>query len=271
MIFFIVVALGSYTALVGVMFLQQRQLIYFPDTHLPSPTAAGLPEMRQVSVTSEDGLKLSAWFHPAKQDQPTLVFFQGNGGNISGRGFKARHYMDAGFGVLLVGYRGYGGNPGKPSEQGLYMDGRGHLDFLNGEGVRPGQWVLYGESLGTGVAVQLAMELATKSPVGAVVLEAPYTSLGDVAAKHYPYIPARHLVSDRYDSISKIGKIRAPLFIVQGEMDGVIPVEQGKKLLDAAIGTKEALWVKGGGHNNLYEFGIAEVILKFVGKYLPNR
>lgn len=269
MISFVAVAIGVYAVLVGALYVKQRQIIYLPHKHLPSPAEAGLLEFKQVSVKSEDGLNLTAWYHPAIENLPTFVFFQGNGGNIGDRGDKVRPYINAGFGFLLVAYRGYAKNPGNPSEQGLYMDGRAHLNFLIGEGVPPEQWVLYGESLGTGIAAQLAFEWAKDKPVGAVVLEAPFTTLGDAAAKHYPYVPARYLVKDRYETISKIGKIDAPLFIVHGELDGVIPIDHGRKLLDAATAPKEGYWVNGGGHNNLYDFGVAERIMRFVGNIFP--
>ena len=168
--------------------------------------------------------------------------------------------------MLLVGYRGYGGNPGKPSEQGLYADGRAQFEFLEGQGVRPESWVAYGESLGAGVAIQLAMERARKSPIGAVVLEAPFTSLGDVAAAHYPFVPARIMVKDRFESIAKIAKVKAPVFIVNGDQDSVIPREQGKRLFQAALEPKEGHWIPGAGHNNLYDYGVPGMVIAFIRK-----
>ena len=158
MINLIAAAFGIYAALVGGLYLFQRQLIYHPSQFMASPAQAGVAEMQTLSVTTDDGLALTFWYRPALPGQPTLVFFHGNGGNLSGRGFKARPYLDAGFGVVLAAYRGYGGNPGKPSETGLYADARAQLGFLRRQGVAPAQWVLYGESLGSGVAVQMAYE-----------------------------------------------------------------------------------------------------------------
>jgi fermentation-respiration switch protein FrsA (DUF1100 family) len=222
--------------------------------------------MRPIRLTTEDGLTLTSWYRPAEPGQPTMVYFQGNGGNIAGRAFKVRPYLDAGFGMLLVGYRGYGGNPGKPSEQGLYADGRAQFEFLEGQGIGPESWVVYGESLGAGVAVQLAMEQARKSSLGAVVLEAPFTSLSDVAAVHYPFVPARVLIKDRFESIAKIDKVKAPVFIVNGDRDGVIPPEQGKRLFRAAIEPKEGHWIPGAGHNNLYDYGVSGMVIEFIRK-----
>ena len=267
------VAIGIYAALLGGLFLAQRQLIYFPSQHLASPAEAGMPEMQTLRVTTGDGLTLTFWYRPAGKGRPTLVYFHGNGGNLSGRGFKVRPYLDAGFGVLLAAYRGYGGNPGKPSETGLYADARAQLNFLKSQGVEPRNWVLYGESLGSGVAVQMAYEQAgagpqggSPDPVGGVVLEAPFSSLADAAQAHYPYVPARLLVRDRYDSMAKIDRIGAPIFIFQGEEDGVISSKQGKRLFQAAREPKQAKWVPGAGHNNLYEFGVAGLVIEFVNK-----
>ena len=268
----IAIAIGVYSALVGGLYLVQRELIYHPTQPLPSPEISGVPEMKVVRLTTEDGLILTSWYRPAQGDLPTIVYFQGNGGNIAGRGNKVLPYLDAGFGVLLAGYRGYGGNPGRPSEQGLYADGRAHLEFLKNQNIPSNQWVLYGESLGSGVAVQMAFEwvkqdqIKTNTSIGSVVLEAPFSSLGDAAQSHYPFVPARLLVKDHFDSIAKIDKIKAPLFVVNGDMDGVIPPIQGRRLFNAAREPKEGHWVQGSGHNNLYDFGVSGPIIDFISR-----
>jgi len=273
MVNFIAITFGIYTALVGGLYLVQRELIYHPTRSLPSPDISGVPEMTVVRLTTEDGITLTSWYSPAEEGQPTIIYFQGNGGNIAGRASKVRPYLDAGFGVLLAGYRGYGENPGRPSEQGLYADGRAHLAFLANQNIAPRHWVMYGESLGSGVAVQLAFERANDAQrqaggsVGAVVLEAPFSSLADAAQTHYPYIPARYLVKDRFDSIAKIDKIRSPLFVVNGDQDGVIPAAQGRRLFNAAKEPKESRWISGGGHNNLYDFGVSGLVVDFIGRY----
>ena len=275
MINLIAAAFGIYAALVGGLYLFQRQLIYHPSQFMASPAEAGVAEMQTLSVTTDDGLALTFWYRPALPGQPTLVFFHGNGGNLSGRGFKARPYLDAGFGVMLAAYRGYGGNPGKPSETGLYADARAQLGFLRRQGVAPAQWVLYGESLGSGVAVQMAYEQAlgtpgkaAPAPVGALVLEAPFSSLADAAQAHYPFVPARLLVRDRYDSAAKIGHVQAAVMIVQGEQDRVIPPKLGKWLFQAAREPKRAHWIPGAGHNNLYDYGVPGLVVDFVRKTL---
>ncbi|NQV82314.1 MAG: alpha/beta hydrolase [Rhodospirillales bacterium] len=267
----IAVALGIYAALVGGLYLMQRQLLYHPSQILPSPAQAGVAEMQTLRVTTVDGLTLAFWYRPAQPGQPTVVYFHGNGGNLAGRASKVRPYLDAGFGVVLAAYRGYGGNPGKPSESGLYADARAQLEFLSRQGVAAAQWVLYGESLGSGVAVQMAYEQALKDapePVGVVVLEAPFFSLSDTAQSHYPFVPARLLLRDRFDSGAKIKHVMAPVMIVHGSQDGVISQDQGKRLFQAALEPKQAHWIPGAGHINLYEYGVAAMVVDFVQKSL---
>jgi len=271
----IAIVIGLYTALIGGLYLIQRELIYHPSKSLPSPAISGAADMSVVRVTTKDGLTLTSWYRPAQEGQPTILYFHGNGGNIAGRGSKVRPYLDAGYGVLLVGYRGYGDNPGRPNEQGLYADGRAHLNFLKEQNIEPEQWVMYGESLGTGVAVQMALEMATgergqvSPPARAVVLEAPFSSLADAAQAHYPYVPARYLIKDRFDSLAKIKQIKSPLLIINGDLDGVIPPDQGHRLFKAAAMPKVSHWIAGAGHNNLYDFGVARLVVAFMSKNNP--
>ena len=166
--------------------------------------------------------------------------------------------------MLLAEYRGYGGNPGTPSEEGFYADGRAALDFLAAREVPAARIVLYGESLGTGVAVQLALERR----VGAVVLEAPFTSAVDVGADIYPFLPVRLLARDRFDSIAKIAAIGAPLLVLHGEADKVVPVRFGRALLAAARQPKEGVFVPGAGHADLYQHGGAGIVLDFLARRL---
>ena len=268
MINFIATIAVAYVLLVAAVYAFQRNLLYLPDRGVPDLREGGVPDMRAVSLSTNDGLTLLAWYKEAAPGQPTLVYFCGNAGHIGHRGSKARHYLDAGMGVLLVGYRGYGSNPGSPSEDGLYADGRAALDFLAATGVAPAQTVLYGESIGTGVAVHLAAERAAVAPFGAVVLEAPYASMVAVAAKHYPFLPARWLVKDRFESVSKIARVRAPVFVFHGEKDNTIPIRTGRDLFAAAVEPKESLWIAGARHNDLYDFDAPAAVIAFLRRRL---
>lgn len=255
---YLLVAIGLY--------LGQRRVLYLPDNNTPEPARAGVQEMERVSLATEDGLSLTAWWRPpATPDRPTLIHFHGNGGHIGHRGLKMRPYLDAGFGLLMVEYRGYGGNPGRPTEQGLYRDGRAAVAFAEDAGIPRHHLVLYGESLGSGIAVQLASEGRT----AAVILESPYTSMAAAAAHHYPWLPARTLIHDRYDSLSKIARIHAPLLILHGERDRVVPVGMAHELMDAAAEPKEAAYFPEAGHEDVYRHGGAEAVLAFLGRLDP--
>lgn len=262
---------GFYVVFVVVLFVFQRSLIYHPHDETPDPAAYGVPEMQVVFLDTADGLTLRSWYRPNADRRPTIVYFIGNGGHIGHRADKVRPYLDAGYGVLLAGYRGYGGNEGSPSEAGLFADGEAALAFLEAQGVDRASVVVYGESLGTAVAVQLAGRAGGGPRFGAVVLEAPFTSMADAAAYHYPYVPARYLVRDRYDSLSRIGGLSAPLLVVHGEDDRTVPPAQGRRLFAAAPAPKQHAWIAGAGHNDLYDHGAAAVILRFIDEAIaPN-
>jgi fermentation-respiration switch protein FrsA (DUF1100 family) len=239
----------------------QRALMYYPSQDLPSPKAAGVPEMAVVRLETADGLALVSWYAWAvAPGRPTIVYFQGNAGNLAGRAVKVRSFLDRGYGVLLVGYRGYGGNPGVPSERGLVADGHAALGFLAGRGVPSEQMVLLGESLGSAVAVRLAGE----STVGAVILEAPFTSAADAAQQAFPLLPVTPFIEDPYDSLSRIDRIGAPLLIVHGEQDRIVPVDQGRHLLAAAQAPKQGVFLPFAGHNDLYHYGSDDIVVAFL-------
>ena len=220
--------------------------------------------MREVAIETSDGLSLLAWYRPAQNGHETLAFFHGNAGGLGMRADKIRPYLDAGYGVLLPAYRGYGGNPGAPDEQGLYRDGRAALAYLTGNGVAAGGIVLHGESLGTGIAVQMA----TEYPVAALILEAPFTSMPAAAQYHYFWLPAKWLVRDRYDNLEKIDRVDAPLLIVHGEADRVVPTEMGRRLFEAAREPKQVRILAGAGHVDGDEFGLAGATLPFLARHL---
>ena len=260
-------AFAGYILFTGVIGCSQRRLMYHPDNSAPILGDAGVPDMAAVTHKTADGLDLLAWHRSAtREGAPTVIYLHGNAGHIGHRGHKVRPYLDAGYGVLLVSWRGYGGNPGSPTEQGFYDDARAAFDFLEAQGTPPGRIIVYGESIGGGPAVQLAVERA----VGALVLEAPFTSAADVAQRAYWFLPARYILLDRFESKSKIGDIDAPLFIVHGERDQVVPVDMGRSLLAAANEPKDARFFPGAGHNDLYDYGAADAVLDFLARVFPH-
>ena len=220
--------------------------------------------METVSFPTGDGLTLTAWYRaPAAPGGAVIVHFHGNAGHRGDRAPLMRPYLDAGFGVLLTDYRGYGGNPGKPTEAGLYADGRAALAYLAGRGVAADRVVLYGESLGTAVAVRLA----TEQRVGAVVLEAPFTSAVDIGAAAYPFVPVRWLMLDRFNSLSRIAHIGAPLLVLHGGMDATVPIAHGRRILAAAAEPKEGRFYDAAGHNDPPAFSGAEEVIAGLARH----
>ena len=230
---------GIYTALVGGIFAFQRHLMYHPVTLLAAPAVYNLPLMRDVRLQASDGITLQAWVQTARPGFPTLVYFHGNGGNLGNRASKFGSFVHAGFGLVAVSYRGFGASGGHPSEAGLYKDARAAIAYAKHQMQVPQDRLIYfGESLGTGVAIQMATE---KAPA-LLVLEAAYTSVETRSAELYPFVlGVKTLVLDKYDSLSKIKDVHAPLLMLHGELDTLIPVAHGKALFDAANEPKELI------------------------------
>ncbi|HEX7006526.1 MAG TPA: alpha/beta hydrolase [Alphaproteobacteria bacterium] len=255
---------AGYLGFGALVFVFQRRLVYFPDRTRPEPASHGAGDMRVVRYSTADGLALAAWYRPpANAGTPVIVHFHGNAGHIGDRAPLMRRYIEVGYGVLLAEYRGYGGNPGRPTEAGLYEDGRAALDFLARQGIEAGRIVLYGESLGTAVAVAVAAE----RPVGAVVLEAPFTSAVDIGVAVYPFLPVRWLMLDRFNLLRRIGAIRAPLLVLHGEQDETVPAAHGRRVLAAAPEPKEGRFFAAAGHDDLHAFGIVEEVVAFLTRH----
>ena len=258
------IALGAYAALVGGLFVFQRQLLYLPDRTRPELLGLEQLGVRETALATEDGLSLLSWYLPPRPGRPVIAYFHGNGGHIGYRVERLLRFGREGYGVLMPEYRGYGGNPGTPSETGFYADGRAALAFLDREGVAADRLVLYSESLGSGVAVALAVE----HEVAALVLEAPFTSVAEVAQSHFPYVPASRMVVDRFDSLSRISKVKAPILVLHGERDRIVPVRYGRALLAAAPEPKEGWFAPEAGHEDLARYGSLDAVVAFIDRRL---
>lgn len=258
-----------YGLFLAALFVFQRQLLYYPAAERPDPARAGLSgagtELEVVRVETADGLSLEHWYLPPHGERaPVVVVFHGNAGHIGHRADKLRFLVEAGCGLLLAEYRGYGGNPGAPTEPALTDDGARLLAWLAGRGVAPGRTWLYGESLGTGLAVKLAA--AAEPPLAGVILEASYSSIAAVAQAHYWYVPARWLVRDRWDAAARVAELRAPLLVLHGARDRVVPIRFGRALFEAAVEPKQALWLDAAEHTDLLDFAEArERVLRLLG------
>jgi uncharacterized protein len=255
-----------YVFVVVLVYINQRSMQYFPNKSFPGdPKDNGVPEMSAITITTDDGLQLLAWFAPPEnKNGKIVVYFHGNGGHIGHRQVKARYFIESGYGLMFVEYRGYGGNPGRPSEQGLYKDARAALKWLDDEGYSPAQFVYYGESIGTGVAVQMAHENQPRY----MILEAPFSSAADVAKKSYFFLPVDWLMKDRFDNIDKIANVTSSLLIVHGDEDAVIPQRLAKNLYERANHPKEFVSINGGNHNDLYEHHAGFIILEWLEKHV---
>lgn len=240
---------GVYALLLIGIFSFQRSLLYYPDHHPISLREAGAyPSFQEIPVRTADGLDLKAWYAPATSKPFTIVFFHGNGDSLLGSSLIARPYINAGYGFLAVEYRGYSGLPGKPTEAGLYADARASMHELIRRGVKSERIILFGHSLGTGVATQMAEEF----PVGGLMLLAPYLSIPKLAQIDYPFIPAEILVLDRFENDKKMKNIHVPLLIANGEWDEVIPPSQGKQLYALANEPRQYNSLPDCGHNDAF-------------------
>jgi fermentation-respiration switch protein FrsA (DUF1100 family) len=250
----------AYLAVVAGLYLFQRSLIYRPDQARPEAAPLGIPGLRDVTLRTADGLDLLAWYVAPPPGGPLVVYFHGNGGTIASRSERVRRLAHEGIGVLMLEYRGYGGNPGTPTEAGLFTDARAALDFAAAQGIDAERLVIWGESLGTGVAVAMASERRA----AAVILESPYTTLAAAAQRAYPFVPVDPLLKDRFDSLSRIARINAPLLVAHGELDEVVPVDLGRTLFAAAHEPKQAWFAPAGHHADLSQHGLLDTVLTFL-------
>jgi pimeloyl-ACP methyl ester carboxylesterase len=253
------IALCLYVGLATMIYLAQRSLMYFPETIHTTPAAAGLPQAEEVSLTASDGAQVLVWHVPPQDGKPVILYFHGNGGALKYRVERFRKLIGAGIGLVALEYRGYGGLPGSPSEPGLIADAEAAYAFAIAH-YPAQQIVLWGESLGSGVAVALAAE----KPVGRVILEAPFTSALAIGQQRYWYLPVRLLMKDQFRSDQRIGKVTAPLLILHGVQDRVIPYAMGEHLFDLANKPKHIVRFLDGGHEDLDQNGAFDAVGRFL-------
>jgi len=253
-----------YAAVAGGMFAFQRHLIYHPENHVEAPEHYGLTGFEDVRATTPDNVLLQLWYHPAAKGFPTIVYYHGNAATLANRAGIFAALTEKGFGLLGLSYRGYAKSQGSPTEQGLYIDARTAIAFLTeGKHIPINNIILFGESLGTGVAVQMA----TEYDVAGLILQAAYTSVASRAAEIYFYIPVQLLIQDRFDSINKIARVKAPIIMFHGELDTTIPPANSRALMAAATAPKEAFFFPQFSHNDFDSGIISAHVLDFARKY----
>jgi len=257
----LLLALVGWGGIVALAFVAQRSLMYFPEKVRTPPAAAGLPEAQEIFLQTADGEKVIAWHVPPRGEKPVVLYFHGNGGALALRADRFRALIADGTGLLALSYRGYGGSSGSPSETGLVRDAEAVYEFAAAR-YQTARLALWGESLGTGVAVALA----ATHPVAAIMLDAPFTSAAAVGAAHYPFLPVRWLMKDPFYSDRRILDVRAPALVLHGARDDVVPIAFGEKLFALIPGPKQFIRFPDAGHNDLDHYGAMQAVRWFLAE-----
>jgi uncharacterized protein len=257
---FILIIFIIYFLLLLFLYFYQRNLLYHPNENNYTGDKI-LVDIEKVKIQTSDDIELVGWYHEKNlKDKKTLIYFHGNAGSLENRIHKLNHFQDMNINFLIIAWRGFNGNKGNPSEKGLYMDGKSAIDWLIKKGVDEKNLILYGESLGTGVATHLAQN---KNYAG-VILETPFTSLIDAAKKFYPYIPVNLLLKDKFENYKKVKNINSPILIMHGEVDQIVPFSMGKKIYQMANQPKFSYFTKYDDHMMEYDESLVLALKSFV-------
>lgn len=252
---FLIAAAIAYSMAAGYMYLNQRSFVFVPSGELVTPEDKGLQNVSVETVELADGTKTTVWTaEPAEEGLPTVIYFHGNSSNLSGRWQRFKMILDSGYGLYAPTYRGYAGSEGSPSETAIISDALEHFDRAAAAGT---PIIIHGESLGTGVATAVAAE---RPDAGLLVLEAPYTALVDMAFESYPWLPVGLLMKDPMKTRDRIGNVEAPVLIIHGTEDRIIPVAHGERLFEFASDPKELRIVEGAGHGDLWKRGLWDTV-----------
>lgn len=264
--FFAIIS-ACYLSFIALYYVEQRSYLFYTSELRTPPQSVGLRNVGEMELTTPDGQHLIAWYAPPAKGEPTVFYLHGNAGALVHRANRVRLYREQGYGVFMLAYRGFSGSTGRPTETNIVADALMAYDLLAGFTPLESKIVVYGESLGTGVAVQVA---AKRRPAG-VVLESPFSSAVDVGTHLYPYLPVHWLLKDRFESISYIQEVKAPLLVLHGESDSIVPPELGRKLFNAAPGPKLAYFIEGATHYTLYDHGAFENVKTFLDGFAAGR
>ena len=264
--FFAIIS-ACYLSFIAIYYVEQRSYLFYTSKIRTPPQSLDLENVAEMELTTPDGQHLVAWYAPPAKGEPTVFYLHGNAGALMHRANRVRLYRAQGYGLFMLAYRGFSGSTGWPTETNIVADALMAYDTLAGLTLQDSKIVVYGESLGTGAAVQVA---AKRWPSG-VVLESPFSSAVDVGAYRYPYLPVHLLLKDRFDSISYIGDVKAPLLVLHGKRDRIVPPTLGRKLFAAAQGPKTAYFVEEATHYTLYDHGAFEKVKTFLDSLATGR
>ena len=260
MLTLLAIVILCYLVVIAFVFFNQRNLLYHPFENNYSTDKPNFT-FKKIFVENSDGNVLQGWLHEKDlKNKKTLVFFHGNAGDLENRIYKLNLIKDFDINFLIVAYRGFSGNKGKPTEKGLYDDARSTLYWLQNRGVKQDQIIIYGESLGTGVSV----EVAQNKNFAGIILESPFTSMVDAGKHYYFYLPVSLLLKDRYETIKKLKNINIPILVMHGEKDKIVPFHMGKKVFLESNKPKYSYFPKNDDHMMDYNKNLLEVLNKFL-------
>jgi len=257
---FIIGIIVIYASVLILLFIFQRSLMYHPQENNYFGDKLEV-EVEKVKIITSDNINLLGWFH--KKDLKkfkTIVYFHGNAGKLENRIHKLNHFKDIDINFLIIAWRGFSGNKGKPNEKGLYIDGNSTILWLKNLGLKEKDIILYGESLGTGVAT----EIAQNKNFAGIILESPFTSMIDAGKDKYPYLPVRLLLKDKYESDKKIKNIKSPVLIMHGKVDNIVPFHMGEKMYELANDPKYYYFSEYDDHMMEYNEKLLKALKDFV-------
>ena len=252
-----------YVLLVIVLFFFQRNLLYHPsiNNYLKNDQASQPTDIEEVKIITKDKIYLTGWFYTNNiESNKTILFLHGNAGSLENRTYKLNHFKDLNLNFLIIAWRGFNGNEGSPNELGLYEDAKSAISWLKERGIKEKNIVLYGESLGTAVAV----EVAQNKNYGGLILESPFTSMVNMGKKYYPFLPIKYLLKDKFESNKKINKIKIPVLIIHGKVDKIVPYDMGKKMYELANEPKYFYSLEYGDHMVEYDEKLLQELKKFI-------
>jgi fermentation-respiration switch protein FrsA (DUF1100 family) len=256
----LLLGLITYLIILTYIYLFQRNLLYHPSVNGYQKDEINF-DYKEIFIQNKEEIKLKAWLHEKDLiKKKNIIFFHGNAGNLSNRNYKLNELSKFDVNFLIVAYRGFSGNQGKPDEQGLYEDARSALDWLKIKGVKEKNLILYGESLGTAIAI----ETAQNKNLAGIILESPFTSMVELAQKYYPALPVKYLLKDKYETIIKLPNISSPLLILHGRLDAIVPFAMGKKLFEQANEPKFKYFIDNDDHMLRYDQNLLSEIKKFI-------